>query len=376
MAQQPRQQDNNAGADRKQVALVPIDRLAPMRLPVTQGMLDRLGLTEPDYRVLTDQIFPGARTVEAISMALAYCKHRNLDIMKRPVHIVPMWSSALRKMVETVWPGIAEIRTTASRTGQYAGDEDAEYGPTVKAKFIQVTEDEYRQQKEIERVVEHPEWCRSVVYKLLGGQRYAFHARVFWREAYATAARGSEMPNEMWRKRPWGQLEKCAEAAALRKAFPEELGNEMAAEEMEGRTLNDDTVAYVEIPTTPSRPARPPKPAAAAASKPGTSPSGQAREDAAAKPQAADEPSQRPADGATIVDADFDVMDDEADASLAADTDFFEELRDRMGEATDAATVEEIWLHYEPLTRFANDPVSQDICQKIRAMRLKMIAAQ
>lgn len=366
MAQQPRQQQD----DRKQVALVPIDRLAPMRLPVTAGMLDRLGLTEPDYRVLTDQIFPGARTVEAISMALAYCKHRNLDIMKRPVHIVPMWSSALRKMVETVWPGIAEIRTTASRTGQYAGDEDAEFGPIIKAKFKQVTEDEYRQAKEIERIIEHPEWCRSVVYKLIGGQRYAFHARVFWRETYATAARGSEMPNEMWRKRPWGQIEKCAEAAVLRKAFPEELGGEYAAEEMAGKTLFDDTVPYVEIPSAPSRPPRPPKPAATAAA------SAKPASDAGAKPQGAGEPSQAAANSANIVDADFDQIDDDADGSLAADTDFFEELRDRMAEATDIETVEEIWTHYEPLDRFANDPVSQDICQKIKSMRLKMIAAQ
>lgn len=371
MAQQPRQQQQD---DRKQVALVPVDRLAPMRLPVTAGMLDRLGLTEPDYRVLTDQIFPGARTVEAISMALAYCKHRNLDIMKRPVHIVPMYSSSLRKMVETVWPGIAEIRTTATRTGQYAGDEDAEFGPIIKRKFVQMTEDEYRQAKEVERIVEHPEWCRSVVYKLVGGGRYAFHARVFWIETYATAARGSEMPNEMWRKRPWGQIEKCAEAAVLRKAFPEELGGEYAAEEMMGKTLTDDTVAFAEIPSAPARPPRPPKPAAtaAAASKPAN--------DAADKPQAAGEPSQTPAEGATmdrVIDARFDSADDEADdGSLAADTEFFEELRDRLGEATDAATVEEIWTHYDPLARFENDPVSQDICQKIRSMRLKMIASQ
>ena len=43
------------------------------------------------------------------------------------------------------------------------------------------------------------------------------------------------MPNHVWERRPDGQLEKCAEAAALRRAFPEELGNEYTAEEMEGQ---------------------------------------------------------------------------------------------------------------------------------------------
>jgi hypothetical protein len=39
----------------------------------------------------------------------------------------------------------------------------------------------------------------------------------------------------MWSNRPVGQLEKCAEAGALRRAFPEEIGNALTAEEMEGQ---------------------------------------------------------------------------------------------------------------------------------------------
>ena len=42
----------------------------------------------------------------------------------------------------------------------------------------------------------------------------------------------------MWTKRKRGQLSKCAEAGALRKAFPEEVGNEYTVEEMEGKIIN------------------------------------------------------------------------------------------------------------------------------------------
>ena len=35
----------------------------------------------------------------------------------------------------------------------------------------------------------------------------------------------------MWQKRPRGQLDKCAEAAALRGAFPEEIGDEFTSDE-------------------------------------------------------------------------------------------------------------------------------------------------
>ena len=41
----------------------------------------------------------------------------------------------------------------------------------------------------------------------------------------------------MWLKRPYGQLAKCAEAQALRKAFPEIVSQQPTAEEMEGKTF-------------------------------------------------------------------------------------------------------------------------------------------
>jgi hypothetical protein len=55
---------------------------------------------------------------------------------------------------------------------------------------------------------------------------------VYWVETYATIKRGDDTPNEMWETRPRGQLEKCAEAAALRAAFPEEVGGDYIPEEV------------------------------------------------------------------------------------------------------------------------------------------------
>jgi hypothetical protein len=43
----------------------------------------------------------------------------------------------------------------------------------------------------------------------------------------------------MWQKRPYGQLAKCAEAQALRKAFPEIISQHPTAEEMEGKNFNE-----------------------------------------------------------------------------------------------------------------------------------------
>ncbi|EGF96778.1 phage recombination protein Bet [Brevundimonas diminuta] len=195
------------------------------RLPYHPAVEERFGVDQGSWRVLTDAVFPAAERPESIIMALAYCRARNLDIFKKPIQIVPIYDSKRRCMVDTVWPGIAELRTTAMRTGSFAGFDDTEYGPLVEESLSGVT-------------VRYPEWAQCTVYRLIAGQRVPFVGpKVFWIETYATAKRDTKAPNSMWAKRPRGQLEKCAEAAALRRAFPEEIGNEYAAEEVEGQAF-------------------------------------------------------------------------------------------------------------------------------------------
>lgn len=191
-----------------------------------------LGVSVASWRTLVEAIWPEAKTVEAVGMALSYCKARKLDPFKRPVHIVPVYNSTLGRMVETVWPGISELRTTAMRTGVYAGKDQVEYGPLIKKKIGTVE-------------IEFHEWARVTVYRIVGNHRVAFEGDpVYWEESYAQ--RGGKdkdpSPNAMWKKRPKGQHAKVAEASSLRQAFPEELGGTYSAEEMEGQTIGENPV--------------------------------------------------------------------------------------------------------------------------------------
>ena len=208
-------------------------------MPLPPELKREFGISDFDWRVLVDQIFPTANRPEPVAMALSYCRSRKLDIFKKPVHIVPMWSSALNKMVETVWPGISEIRTTAARTGEYAGLDPVEWGPMVDGKF---TGQAGKKGKEyaVEKSVRYPEWARITCYRMVKGVRCPFTTEVYWEEAYASIGK-SGVPNDMWGKRPRGQLAKCVEAAVLRMAFPEEVGSMYAAEEMEGRIIDHAT---------------------------------------------------------------------------------------------------------------------------------------
>lgn len=183
--------------------------------------------------VLRSSLYPGAKD-ESIRMALSYCRAAGLDPLQKPVHIVPMWDSKAAAYRDVVMPGIGLYRTQASRTGEAAGVSEPEFGPDV-TEVIGGQE------------ITFPAWCRVTVFRLLpNGATAQFTAREFWRENYAVKGgrEKSIAPNAMWTKRPYGQLAKCAEAQALRKAFPE-LGAAPTAEEMEGKVIDGGAAEVV-----------------------------------------------------------------------------------------------------------------------------------
>lgn len=164
--------------------------------------------------------------VSSIKMVLQYCKAAGLDPMQKPVHIVPMWNAKLGRMVDVIMPGVGLYRTQAMRSGNYAGVADPEFGPDVTEQIggVEIT---------------YPKSCKVTIKRLLpNGQIAEFSAVEFWKENYAIQGGKDKSiaPNSMWRKRPYGQIAKCAEAQALRKAFPE-CGSQPTAEEMEGKSI-------------------------------------------------------------------------------------------------------------------------------------------
>ena len=216
-----------------------------MNMPVRVDAPNALAMREDEVvKVLQTSLYPGA-AIESIKMVLGYCKASGLDPMQKPVHIVPMSVKTGRKqpngydeteMRDVVMPGIGLYRTQAARSGQYAGMSEPEFGPVVDDKVLG----------------KYPEWCRVTVRRLLGDRVVEFTALEYWIENYATKSRNESAPNAMWKRRPFGQIAKCAEAQALRKAFPEIVGAEATADEMEGKDVERDvTPAAAREPAAP-----------------------------------------------------------------------------------------------------------------------------
>ena len=192
-----------------------------------------LSMDESDLlAVLQSSLYPGA-DLASIKLVIGYCRAAGLDPMQKPVHIVPMYDKATGRLRDVIMPGIGLYRTQAARSNAYAGIGEPEFGPEVTQKIggVEVT---------------YPQWCRVTVRRALpSGHVAEFTAVERWLENYAVKG-GKERsiaPNAMWMRRPYGQIGKCAQAQALRIAFPE-IGAQPTADEMEGGSLDPD--AWVE----------------------------------------------------------------------------------------------------------------------------------
>jgi len=149
------------------------------------------------------------RPFEDLMLFMYVAKRTGLDPLARQIYAVYRWDYRTGKEVMTIQAGIDGLRVVAQRTGEYGGSDDAVF----------VEKDD------------KPLKATVTVYKV--------HKRTGERMAVVASARYGEYVQEkdgkpmgMWAKMPFNQLAKCAEALALRKAFPNVLSNVYSSDEM------------------------------------------------------------------------------------------------------------------------------------------------
>jgi phage recombination protein Bet len=314
--------------------------------------------------VLRNSLYPGAQDA-SIKLVLSYCKAAGLDPMQKPVHIVPMKVSTgekdekgwdIKENRDVIMPGIGLYRTQAARTAQYAGVTEPDFGPTKTLKYIETTWEEgengRRQKRQVNAEVEYPEWCRVTVKRVVGDQVREFTAREYWLENYATKSVSSQEPNAMWKRRPFGQLAKCTEAQALRKAFPE-FGAQATADELEGKQLEDDGMT-IEMPTSSKPPVAQPQAKSSKSAAPADVTDVKANEKPAAQPKAASQPAtqtqanQPPAEGKPISDSILRVLKTKMENAGVNESD----IKKKFGFDLDGVTT----ANYNDVVEWMKDP--------------------
>lgn len=161
-----------------------------------------------EQRALIRTTFANGATDAEFAALLAVAEARNLNPFTKQVYFVKRWDSQKRCETWAVQVSIDGLRAIAERTGLYAGQDEPEY--------------EYEDNGAIRL-------CKVRVYRKDWGGR-ACVGVAHWREYVQLSREGK--PTSMWAKYAHIMIAKCAEALALRKAFPEAASGLYTSEEI------------------------------------------------------------------------------------------------------------------------------------------------
>jgi phage recombination protein Bet len=195
-----------------------------------------LTYTKEQIELIKQQIAPRATDSE-LQLFLYQCQRTGLDALSRQIYAIHRsvkdGNNYAQKM--TIQTSIDGFRVVAERSGSYAGQGEPEF-VEQDGKII---------------------CCKVRVYRFAkDGTRYEAAVGVAYWDEYV-------QNTPLWTKMRHTMIAKCAEALALRKAFPQDLSGLYTSEEM---SQADAEVQEAEVvSTTPAQPA--PQPAASEASQ-------------------------------------------------------------------------------------------------------------
>lgn len=165
---------------------------------------------------------------EEIAQLLIIAHRTGLDPLAKQIYMIKRYDGRTKREVATPQASIDGYRLIADRTERYAPGREPAFAYDDEGNLWAAT---------------------AYVKKLAGGTWHEVASTALYREYVQTTRDGN--PTMTWLKMPHVMLSKCAEALALRRAFPAELSGLYTAEEM--AQADSDSITVEVQPVAPAQ---------------------------------------------------------------------------------------------------------------------------